>query len=122
MSLATDDLFSADTLADAPLAERLRPRQLDEVVGQSHLLGPGKPLKLAFDAGKLHSMILWGPPGVGKTTLARLTAEAFGADFGADDWMVPAGVVGFVLMLTAIFARCPAYMLFGINSCKKKEA
>ena len=81
MSLATDDLFSADTLADAPLAERLRPRHLDEVVGQSHLLGPGKPLRLAFDAGKLHSMILWGPPGVGKTTLARLTAEAFGADF-----------------------------------------
>ena len=81
MSLATDDLFRADTLADAPLAERLRPRHLDEVVGQSHLLGPGKPLRLAFDAGKLHSMILWGPPGVGKTTLARLTAEAFGADF-----------------------------------------
>ena len=81
MSLATDDLFSADTLADAPLAERLRPRHLDEVVGQSHLLGPGKPLRLAFDAGKLHSMVLWGPPGVGKTTLARLTAKAFGADF-----------------------------------------
>ncbi len=81
MSSTTDDLFSTDTLADAPLAERLRPRQLDEVVGQSHLLGPGKPLRLAFDAGKLHSMILWGPPGVGKTTLARLTAEAFGADF-----------------------------------------
>ena len=81
MSLATDDLFSADTLADAPLAERLRPRHLDEVVGQSHLLRPGKPLRLAFDAGKLHSMVLWGPPGVGKTTLARLTAEAFGADF-----------------------------------------
>lgn len=81
MSSPTDDLFSSDTLADAPLAERLRPRHLDEVVGQSHLLGPGKPLRLAFDAGKLHSMILWGPPGVGKTTLARLTAEAFGADF-----------------------------------------
>ena len=81
MSSTTDDLFSTATLADAPLAERLRPRQLDEVVGQSHLLGPGKPLRLAFDAGKLHSMILWGPPGVGKTTLARLTAEAFGADF-----------------------------------------
>jgi putative ATPase len=65
----------------APLAERLRPRTLDDVVGQTHLLGPGKPLRLAFDSGKLHSMILWGPPGVGKTTLARLTAQAFGADF-----------------------------------------
>lgn len=64
-----------------PLAERLRPRTLNEVVGQRHLLGAGKPLKLAFDSGKLHSMILWGPPGVGKTTLARLTAQAFGADF-----------------------------------------
>jgi putative ATPase len=64
----------------APLAERLRPHSLAEVVGQTHLLGPGKPLRLAFDAGKLHSMILWGPPGVGKTTLARLTAQAFGAD------------------------------------------
>jgi putative ATPase len=77
----TEDLFDTDIQAGAPLAERLRPRHLDEVVGQSHLLGPGKPLRLAFDAGKLHSMILWGPPGVGKTTLARLTAEAFGADF-----------------------------------------
>ncbi|MFN3545685.1 MAG: replication-associated recombination protein A [Thiobacillus sp.] len=65
----------------APLAERLRPYTLAGVVGQSHLLGPGKPLRLAFDSGKLHSMILWGPPGVGKTTLARLTAQAFGADF-----------------------------------------
>jgi putative ATPase len=81
MSLATDDLFSRDQAATAPLAERLRPAQLDQVVGQSHLLGSGKPLRLAFDAGKLHSMILWGPPGVGKTTLARLTAAAFGADF-----------------------------------------
>ena len=85
MSSATDDLFNSgarDTeRIQAPLAERLRPRHLDEVVGQSHLLAPGKPLRLAFDAGKLHSMILWGPPGVGKTTLARLTAEAFDADF-----------------------------------------
>ena len=63
------------------LAERLRPRSLDEVIGQRHLLGPGKPLRAAFDAGRLHSMILWGPPGVGKTTLARLVANAFDAEF-----------------------------------------
>ena len=66
---------------NAPLAERMRPRSLDDVVGQSHLLGQGKPLRVAFESGKLHSMILWGPPGVGKTTLARLMAEAFDADF-----------------------------------------
>ena len=66
---------------EAPLAERLRPRTLDEVVGQQHLLGAGKPLRLAFEAGKPHSMILWGPPGVGKTTLARLMAQAFEAEF-----------------------------------------
>ena len=65
----------------APLAERLRPRNIDEVIGQSHLLGAGKPLRLAFQSGKLHSMILWGPPGVGKTTLARLMASAFDAEF-----------------------------------------
>jgi putative ATPase len=67
--------------ADAPLAERLRPSTLDEVIGQRHLLAPGKPLRAAFDAGRLHSMILWGPPGVGKTTLARLVAQAFDAEF-----------------------------------------
>ena len=65
----------------APLADRLRPKTLDEVVGQEHLLGPGKPLRLAFESGKLHSMILWGPPGTGKTTLARLMASAFDAEF-----------------------------------------
>jgi putative ATPase len=65
----------------APLAERLRPKTLDEVVGQSHLLGPGKPLRLAFASGKLPSMILWGPPGVGKTTLARLIANTADAEF-----------------------------------------
>lgn len=64
-----------------PLAELLRPKKLDEVIGQTHLLGPGKPLRVAFAAKKLHSMILWGPPGVGKTTLARLMAESFDADF-----------------------------------------
>jgi putative ATPase len=67
--------------ADAPLAERLRPRSLAEVIGQRHLLAPGKPLAAAFAAGRLHSMILWGPPGVGKTTLARLVAGAFEAEF-----------------------------------------
>lgn len=65
----------------APLAELLRPHTLDEVIGQSHLLGPGKPLRLSFESGRPHSMILWGPPGVGKTTLARLTANAFGCEF-----------------------------------------
>jgi len=65
----------------APLAERLRPRSIDEVVGQGHLLGPGKPLRLAFESRKPHSMILWGPPGSGKTTLARLMAQAFDAEF-----------------------------------------
>ena len=64
-----------------PLAELLRPNRLDEVIGQSHLLGPGKPLRVAFAAKKIHSMVLWGPPGVGKTTLARLMAESFDADF-----------------------------------------
>jgi len=74
------DLF-AKREPEAPLAEKLRPRTLDEVVGQQHLLGSGKPLRLAFEAGKPHSMILWGPPGVGKTTLARLMAQAFEAEF-----------------------------------------
>lgn len=64
-----------------PLAEALRPQNLDQVIGQRHLLGEGRPLRLAFESGKPHSMILWGPPGVGKTTLARLTAHAFGCEF-----------------------------------------
>ena len=70
-----------DQLGHAPLAERLRPKSLDEVIGQQHLLGPGKPLRAAFESGRLHSMILWGPPGVGKTTLALLVAEGFDAQF-----------------------------------------
>ena len=64
-----------------PLAERLRPRTLDEMIGQQHLLGAGKPLRVAFESGRLHSMILWGPPGVGKTTVARLVAQGFDAQF-----------------------------------------
>ena len=73
------DLFKTSPLP--PLAEALRPGTLDEVIGQRHLLGPGKPLRVAFESGRPHSMILWGPPGVGKTTLARLTANAFDCAF-----------------------------------------
>ncbi|MDP2851875.1 MAG: replication-associated recombination protein A [Gallionella sp.] len=75
----TTDLFIA--APHAPLAELLRPKTLDEVIGQKHLIGPGKPLRLAFESKTPHSMILWGPPGVGKTTLARLMADAFDAEF-----------------------------------------
>src|SRR5690242_5578912 len=67
----------------APLADALRPKSLDEVVGQEHLIGPGMPLRLAFESGRPHSMILWGPPGSGKTTIARLMAKAFNAEFVA---------------------------------------
>jgi putative ATPase len=79
------DLFagSHDGGPLTPLAERLRPKSIEDVIGQRHLLAPGKPLAVAFAAGKPHSMILWGPPGVGKTTLARLMADAFNADFVA---------------------------------------
>ena len=92
---ATSDLFGTDAPvpdsprrrgkdaepATIPLAERLRPRTIDDVVGQPQILGPGKPLRVAFESKRPHSMILWGPPGVGKTTLARLMADAFDADF-----------------------------------------
>src|SRR6201996_1119289 len=64
-----------------PLADRLRPQTLDEYVGQSHLLGQGAPLRRALESGKPHSMILWGPPGTGKTTLARLVATGAKAQF-----------------------------------------
>ena len=74
------ELFGTQQPA-APLAEALRPERIDDVVGQRHLLGEGKPLRVAFESGKPHSMIFWGPPGVGKTTLARLMARAFTAEF-----------------------------------------
>ncbi|MEO8023572.1 replication-associated recombination protein A [Polaromonas sp.] len=71
----------ADARAMAPLAERLRPKTLGEVIGQQHLLGEDMPLRIAFESGQPHSCILWGPPGVGKTTLARLMASSFDAHF-----------------------------------------
>ena len=67
--------------ATRPLADRMRPRTLDEVAGQTHLLAPGKPLRQAIESGRLHSLVLWGPPGTGKTTLARLIAQSSHAQF-----------------------------------------
>lgn len=78
--LSASDLFAAPP-TQQPLAEALRPKTIAEVVGQRHLLGAGKPLQLALSSGQAHSMILWGPPGVGKTTLARLFSREFAAEF-----------------------------------------
>lgn len=80
-STGNDARASAPAAPAPPLADRLRPRAFSEFVGQAHLVGEGKPLRAALESGRLHSMILWGPPGSGKTTLARLAAGAGGADF-----------------------------------------
>ena len=82
----TSPLFPDDAGGPSPgtpLAERMRPRTLDEFVGQAHLIAPGRPLRRALDRGVLSSMILWGPPGTGKTTLARLLATVAGVEFVA---------------------------------------
>ncbi len=82
MSLFEPDALAAkDVNRERPLAERMRPDRLEDFVGQEHILGPGKPLRAQIERDQLSSMILWGPPGVGKTTLARLIARLTKSDF-----------------------------------------
>src|SRR6266702_1139579 len=83
MELFEQPASSAGAPPPGPLADRMRPRSIDEIVGQEHLLGPGRVLRAALERGELHSMILWGPPGSGKTTLASLMAHVMGARFVA---------------------------------------
>jgi putative ATPase len=94
-------------MPEPPLAERLRPKNLDEVIGQSHLLGEGKPLRLSFVGQKPHSMILWGPPGVGKTTIARLAAEAFDCE-----WIALSAVFSGVKDIRAAIEKAREYLIY----------
>ena len=82
-SASSPDVSSPDVVAMRPLAERMRPRSLDDMVGQRRLLAPASALRRAVEAGRVHSMILWGPPGCGKTTLALLLARYADAEFVA---------------------------------------
>src|ERR1700733_8948934 len=78
-TIMDDQLSRGDPFA--PLAERMRPRNLDEIAGQKSLVGPGKPLRMMIERGKLHSMVLWGPPGSGKTTIANVLARSIQSPF-----------------------------------------
>jgi putative ATPase len=89
-----------------PLAEFLRPKKIDEVIGQAHLLGPNKPLRLSFESHKLQSMILCGPPGVGKTTIARLTADAFDCE-----WIAISAVFSGVKEIRAAVEKAKEHVL-----------
>ncbi|MFB0509387.1 MAG: AAA family ATPase, partial [bacterium] len=77
------ELFADKNILDKPLADRLRPKNINEILGQNHLLAKGKPLRTMIEKGELHSMIFWGPPGSGKTTLALLLAQFTKANFVA---------------------------------------
>ena len=104
------DLF-AEPAARGPLADRMRPRTLDEVVGQDHLLGPGRVLRTAVERGELHSMILWGPPGSGKTTLASLMANVSGARFVAFS-----AVLSGVKEIRAVIAEAETHQQRGLKT------
>src|SRR5438045_9140599 len=102
--------FSGDE--KCPLAERMRPERLEDFVGQQHILGTGKPLRVQIERDELQSLILWGPPGVGKTTLARLIARLTKADFVPFSALL-SGIKGIkVVLADAVrsrrLARCPA--------------
>ncbi len=100
--------MSSPSLLEAPLADRMRPRTLAEFAGQQHLLAPGKPLRVLADAGRLHSMVLWGPPGTGKTTLARLLAQS-----AAAEWVALSAVLSGVKDVRAAIADAESLRAMG---------